>query len=227
MDVVLGNYRSEPGLWDELISLGTIHKYHQRTLLNIQGESSGVIFCLLSGKLKVIRLFPDGKERLVYIGYPPFIYGEYSYLSKWCNSPWRYPGCLIAEKNTVISAVPQEKAFAHFGERLDFIRMLIRIMFVKDSSLFTHSVSIGRSISFEQKLANILVNLNQFILCLNDERPVDNRISQLDLSGIMSTSRPSITRQLKKFASMGLVETSRYGVKVIDKAGLEKIQQGY
>jgi CRP-like cAMP-binding protein len=222
MAIVLGDYRSKQGLWEELISLGKIQEYKKKTFIHMQGQSTATIYCLLSGKFKIIKVFPDGKERIVYIGFPPFTYGEYSYLSKWCNSPWNYPGSLIAEKNSVISAIPMEKAFFHFGERLDFIQMLIRIMFRKEASLSAYS-AIGRSISFEQKLANILINIDQFVFSLNEEQKTNTIISQNDLAKLMCTSRPGITRQIKKFTLMGLVETSRYGVKVIDKVGLGKI----
>jgi len=223
MDISLGTYTAPSGLWDELISLTTSRHYNKNEIIQMQGEPPVTIYFLLSGKWKISNLFPNGEERLVYICYAPFMYGETSYLKKCGFGRGKYNSSLIAMTDCQVASAPADYIWDHFKDNPDFKDFLIQMLSLKSDGAYCQSLSIGTGLTFEQKTANVLLNINEFILSLNNNVRDTITITQNDLAKLMFAARPSVTRQLQKFVSMGLITTSRGNIIIKDREGLSKL----
>ena len=218
MDCSFKGYKIPDYLWKEIISLSERKMFHKNEIIQMQGEPVTTIFFFLSGKARISNLFPNGEERMIYICYAPFVYGEISYLLH----SGHYTTSLIAMSECEIAMVSGETLWSHFEQNQDFNVFLLYLTATKADSYHCQAIATGVGLTFEQKTANILLNVNKFILSLDGKyRNAD--ISQCDLARLMFTARSSISRQVQKFVSLGLVETSRGHIKIRDREGLARL----
>ena len=210
--------RITPRLTDELFELvkkeGRPVKYRQGEFLYYQNSSSPGIFCIESGKVKVFQIAGSGSETLLRIVTERAILGEASTFDGAESSP-----AAIALSPVTAYVVPQEKAEELIRKNGEFALFIVHSLIHKLKAQSDQLEKIA-GIKVMKRLAAILCTLDYYGI------PKDKdgwfQISQTELAGIVSTTRPNMTVLLNRLAEQGLIELKRNMIRL---TGEEKLEQ--
>ncbi|MBQ7921507.1 MAG: Crp/Fnr family transcriptional regulator [Clostridia bacterium] len=187
-------------------------KYPKGTTIHDGSECTGIII-VRSGCLRVYMLSDEGKEITLYRLYP----GDICILSASCvlNSI-TFDVFVDAEEESECCIVGG-CAFADISERVPQVKIFALettvsrfsdVMWVMQQILF---------MSMDRRLAIFLLDE----CAKNGEDTI--KLTHEQIARYMGSAREVVSRMLKYFASEGIVEVSRKGVLILDKAKLRKL----
>ena len=205
---------------DDLRSVGRGSSYGAGVTLFHEGDDAGPVIVLLAGRAKVASLSTAGREVIVAVRGPGDLVGEMSPLDGEPRS------ATVTTLEPVEALMVPGSAFAAFLERrprvaLVILRMVagrLRYADAQQADFATHDV-VGR-------VAHRLVEL-----CERFGTPGEGRIevalplSQEELAGWTGASREAVSKALQLLRSLGIVETGRRQVTVLDLDALRRRAQ--
>lgn len=164
------------------------------------GDQSENIYIIESGQIKLLTLSPTGKECLLSIYTSGDIFGEICL----CEINEHFETATAMEE-TFLKVIPRSRfIFRLSNDSLleDFIRYLV--MRISDQKqVITNLVTVDS----EQRLGKTLLQLAK---SLGEKHPrsiiIKHRITHEELSEMVGTTRPHITRFLRKFRKRNLIE---------------------
>lgn len=199
----------------ELVKSEGIHvRFRQGEFIYYQNSLSHGIYCIESGKVKVFQITGSGTETLLRIVTEGAIFGEASTFTGEESSP-----AAIALSPVTAYLIKKEKAEELIRSNGEFAMFVVKSLVHK---LMAQSDQLEKIAGEKvlKRLAAILCTLDYYGI------PKDNdgwfQVSQTELAGIVSTTRPNMTVLLNRLAEQGLIELKRNMIKI---TGEEKLQQ--
>ena len=176
------------------------------------GNCTGAIF-VKSGELRTYMLSEDGKEITLYRLYP----GDVCMLSASCVlQTITFDVFVDAETKSEVYII-SSGAFAKLTEENIFVE---NFALKKATERFSEVMWAMQQIlfmSFDRRLAVFLLDE------LSKSGGDTIKLTQEQMAKYMGSAREVVSRMLKYFSNEGLVEVSRGGVRVLDKASLRRI----
>jgi CRP/FNR family transcriptional regulator, cyclic AMP receptor protein len=177
----------------------TIVKYRTGETVFSQGSPADVVFYVLKGKVKLTVVSEQGKEAVVTIHGSDEFFGEgcLTGQARRLATAVALSDCEIMrlEKAAMVRVLHEESAFSRF-----FIdHLLTRTLRVEEDlvdQLFNSS---------ERRLARALLLLANFDKA-GTPTPINEKISQETLAGIVGTTRSRISQFMNKFRKLGLID---------------------
>ncbi len=216
-----GDFSKNLPFWDKmtpqqaqlLCSRTSLAEYEKgQTVHGSSGKCTGAVL-VKSGALRTYMLSEDGKEITLYRLYP----GDMCMLSA---------SCVLQTITFEVFVDAEEKSQCYIISPEVFAKIMQENLYVENFALkeatsrFSEVMWAMQQIlfmSFDRRLA----------VFLTDELAKDGgdtvRLTQEQIAKYMGSAREVVSRMLKHFAAEKLVEVSRGGVKVLDKAGLKAI----
>jgi CRP/FNR family transcriptional regulator, cyclic AMP receptor protein len=166
------------------------------------GDSAEMVYFIESGQIKLLMLSPEGRECLLAIHSAGDIFGEL---------------CLSGSGSRLETATAMEEASlkqipcSSFFERLKrdqlfegFVQYLA-VRIADQQQVIANLVTVD----CEQRLGKTLLQLARK-LGKHDPRSIriEHRISHEELSEMVGTTRPRISKFMQRFRNLGLIETS-------------------
>jgi CRP/FNR family transcriptional regulator, cyclic AMP receptor protein len=166
------------------------------------GDHAETIYFVESGQVKLLMLSPEGKECLIAIHAAGDIFGE---LCLSGISARRETATAMEE--TILKQIPRSSFFACLRRDLlfeGFVQYLAAR--IADQQQVIANLVTADS---EQRLGKTLLQLAQK-LGKQDSRSVriEHKISHEELSEMVGTTRPRISKFMRRFRILGLIETS-------------------
>lgn len=211
----LENFESFRGLSNQgktILAQGVIRKEcAQSSIALMKGQTVSGAYVVLSGRLRVFTLAPNGTEATLYFIAP----GETCVLALNCLfNDLLYPAWVQAEKPTVISLIPGAIYRKLFEQESTIQNMTVHALSSIVFRLMSELEQMHSS-HHKQRLANfILLHASSAGLL---------QMTQQQLAHHLGTTREVIARLLREFVAKGLVNTQRGALLIINAAELQQL----
>lgn len=187
-----------------------------RTIFSEDEEATG-FYVVISGRVKIFKLSPDGKEQILHIVGPGESFGEVAVFAG-----QRFP----AHSETI------EESRIFFFPRSDFIDLIKRNPLLAMNMLAVLSQRLRRLTTLIDSLSlkEVPGRLAAYLLYLSGQKSAGNDLS-LDitkgqLAGLLGTIPETLSRILAKMVKQGLIQTDGRRITIIDRHWLEELAEG-
>ncbi len=204
---------------DELAAVGrivSVRKVSKGQLLFLQGDTATGFYLLLSGKVRIYKASPDGKEYTLHMIHPGQMFAEVVLFQG-----TRYPANCIAMQDSQVAFFPKEQ-FLSLLENSP--RMSLKMIgglaaFVREFNQMVEDLS----------LKEVPARLAAFFVRERDRHRSDRfelDISKTDLARNLGTIPETLSRNLKKLREIEAVDVNGREVKILDVDRLQAIAGG-
>ena len=192
-------------------------KYKNGEVIFSEGDEASGFFVLLSGRLKIFKLSPDGKEQILHFVEPGDPFAE---VAMFAGS--KYPAHAEALKESLAIFFPRS-AFEKLIKRDPDLAMNMLAILSQRLKYFSRLVEDLSLKEVPQRLAAYLLYLSG---TGNNNLPVDLSISKGQLASLLGTIPETLSRILNKMASQGLVEVNGRRMKLLKMDALKSLASG-
>ena len=195
----------------DLLAQGAVRRKCDRSAIALmKGQAVSGAYVVLSGRLRVFTLAPNGTEATLYFIDP----GETCVLALNCLfNDLLYPAWVQAEESTAISLIPGAVYRKLFERETVIQNMTVHALSSVVFRLMSELEQI-HSTHHKQRLANfILLHASSCGLL---------QMTQQQLAHHLGTTREVIARLLQEFVANGLVRTQRGALLILDPAELQR-----
>jgi len=199
---------------DALMELSRIREHPRGELLFSDGEPASGFFVVMDGKVKVYKLSPDGKERILHIIHPGGTFAEAAIFGDGL-----YPAYAEPLQNSTLLFLPKEGFLNLLRENSQ-----VAINMIAGLSRFLRQFA-GQieELTFKDvpsRLARYLVQLSR-----GTKRTVELPISKSQLASNLGTVSETLSRTLRKLSEDDLIAVSGKRVEIFDFERLEELAE--
>ncbi|CAD5265500.1 MULTISPECIES: response regulator [unclassified Imperialibacter] len=210
---LLFNEAREAKAVDQLLAGKPMRTFRKREFIFMEGQTNNEVFFIRKGKIKTYKLNYEGKELITGIYKVADFLGHIYVLEERPNQEsaeaMEESELVIVPKVEFINAVYASKELAR-----KFIKLLAGTIEQTENRLLDLAYQ-----SVRQRVARSLITLCEPIpYCFVS-------VSRRDMSNLIGTATESLNRTLADFKDEGLVEILNNGIKILNKAKLERLAQ--
>lgn len=182
--------------------------YGKGEYIFMAGDKSGDLFYLMEGVLNVYQIDSNGKRFIFQNFTKPTLFGEvYSYLGE----PFDFD-CECASSCKILIIKDFRKIFEPPCPE-SFLRSYINFLSHKCLALSKKN-QITSQASLRQKIG-------KYLLETENQGKVKLSMKREDLADYLSTTRPSLSRELSKMADEGIIKVGGDFIEILDRNGIE------
>jgi CRP/FNR family transcriptional regulator len=190
-------------------------------LLFAEGEEARGLYAILSGRVKLYKMSPDGKEQILHVVSAPEAFAEAALFEE-----GTYPA--YAEALTACQLV--------FFPKADFLRLIERHprlgvnMIVSLSRLLKRFASLIEELSLKEvssRLAKHLLDLS--VRTARDGKKPDEvelDLTKTQLASRLGTVSETLSRTLTKMKAKGVIEVRGSRIRILNRPALEELAAG-
>jgi len=195
-----------------------VRKYYSRGQnFFAEGDDGIGFYIVLSGKVKVFKLSPGGKEQIFHILEAPEPFAEAAVFAG-----EHYPASAQALSETLVLFFPRQKFVALINQEpslaLSMLALLSRRL--RKLTLLVESLSLKE---VPGRLAAYLLYLHEHN---NDSATIELDISKNQMAGLLGTIPETLSRILKRMNDENLIKVTTRSIAILDKKGLADLSQG-
>lgn len=178
------------------------------------GEPSTGFYIVASGSVKIFKLSPDGKEKILHI----FGKGQpFAEVAVFSGDP--YPANALSLQKSHLLFLPKKEFIALIANKPDLALSMLAVMAAR---LRQFSVQIENL-----TLKDVPARLAGYILYLieeqGDAKSVDLDVSKNHLASILGATPETLSRVMARMAQEGLINVDGRTISIKDKKGLEDL----
>lgn len=199
---------------DALMGISRIREHPRGELLFSDGEEATGFFVVLDGKVKVYKLSPDGKERILHIIQPGGTFAEAAIFGNGL-----YPAYAEPLQHSKLLFLPKE---GFLGLLMDNGRIAIN-MIAGLSKFLRQFASQIEDLTFKDvpsRLARYLM-----VLSKGTKKVVELPISKSQLASNLGTVSETLSRTLRKLSEDDLITVAGKTVEILDFERLEELAE--
>lgn len=206
----------------ELETISTSKKYPKGSVIFSEDEEAKGFFVVISGRVKVYKLSPEGKEQILHIISPGQAFAEAALFDD-----STYPAFAESLAETRVLYFPRESF-------ISLIRKNPQISLNMIGSL-SHWLRKFVSLVEELSLKDVSARLSKYLLDLtaqsgrSSERgiEIELEINKGQLASQLGTISETLSRALKKLRDMGVIEVKGKRITILQRETLEDISSGF
>lgn len=216
-DTILFREISKPEI-ERMLQCSKSYKRHYKAGEYIfqQGDKPSKIFLLLQGHIHIAKDFASGKRDVLYLVEEGNVFGEMFLFGDMEN----YWYDAVAPVDVEILEIPWDFLY-HFCENAcKHHQMLTRNMleiFSRKEFHITKKLHIVSTASLRERIAIWLID------SMDSEGKVVMRMKREELADFLGVARPSLSRELMRMQSDGLIEVSKKCIYIKDKNSVEML----
>lgn len=192
-----------------------VRSYKKKNFIFMEGQTPNDLYFIEKGQVKTFKVNHDGKELITgihkdgdFLGFVPLleetVYNENAEVLEDSR-------IIIIPKTDFITMIYSSKDIAR-----KFIKMLSNNLEETENRLLDIAYQ-----SVRQRVASALLKMSETFN--QDDKGGVIKIARKDLSNMIGTATESLNRMLGDFRDEGLIEISGEGLKIINRAKLEKL----
>jgi CRP-like cAMP-binding protein len=181
-------------------------------LIQVEGDEAEAMYLVLRGQVKIMRTAPNGREQVIHIAAP----GQYINMVPLLDGGPN-PASVQALTDAVLLAFPAERVRGLMAHEPAFTLALLTDLAARQRRLV--------GLVDELALHTVQGRLAKLLLARAEaaERGVPiPPLTQADMAAQLGTVREMVSRTLRTFEGLGLIEMERGQIVVKDRAGLEE-----
>lgn len=197
---------------DALMGIARIREHPRGELLFSDGEEANGFFLVLDGKVKVYKLSPDGKERILHIIHPGGTFAEAAIFGNGL-----YPAYAEPLQASVLFFLPKD---GFLGLLMNNGRIAIN-MIAGLSRFLRQFASQIEELTFKDvpsRLARYLIDLSR-----GTKQTVLLPVSKSQLASNLGTVSETLSRTLRKLSDEDLISVAGKSVEILDFSRLEEL----
>ncbi|RMG94967.1 MAG: Crp/Fnr family transcriptional regulator [Candidatus Dadabacteria bacterium] len=206
----------DPEQLERVRAIARLVEAKRRDVIFREGDPVEGIFVLLSGRVKLYRLGPDGREHILHVVRPGQTFAEAAVFM-----PGGYPAFAEALEKTRAIVLPKAAFLALLREEpaisLAMIAALSRYL-----RQFVDRID-------DLSLKDVPARLARWFLATAREKGRefwDLDITKAELASQLGTAGETLSRTLRKFRDAGWIEVRGRFVKILDREALERVAEG-
>lgn len=182
-----------------------------------EDEQATGLYAVASGRVKIYKLSPEGREQILHIFGPGEVFGEVP---------------VFAGKIFPANADAMEESRVLFFPRDALIALIQKNPSIALSMLAVLSMRLRRFASMidDLSLKEVPGRLAKHLLYLNNQgkssSDLDLNITKGQLASLLGTIPETLSRILAKMVDNGLIETDGRRIRLIDKDGIQELADG-
>ncbi|MBU2951379.1 Crp/Fnr family transcriptional regulator [Tamlana agarivorans] len=205
---------------DELVRISgckTSHTIKKGEVIFEEGDVLNGVYCIKEGICKLSKLSENGKDQIVKMVVKGQLLGQRSLISEESSNLQA-----TALNDMEVCFIPKSEIFADLQKNPKFSFEVLKDMAhdLRDSDDII--VNMAQK-SVRQRLAETLIYIHENF-GTNPDDTLSVLLSREDYAGIVGTATESAIRVLSQFKKEGLIESVGKYIKIIDFAGLERVE---
>jgi CRP/FNR family transcriptional regulator len=203
---------------DRLYSLCTTERYAKGDYIFIECDQPRKLFVVVKGEVKLLKQTDDGREMIVEMAYPGEIFGEEAVFD---GQP--YPMTAQALEDVELLSISRADFFAFLRDNPDLALEIITEL----GARLREAQNTIRALAMERvdwRIGRVLLLLSKQA-GKEDKRGVsiDLPLTRQDLADMAATTVETTIRVLGNMKKMGLVETEKGRIVLLDRERLEEM----
>lgn len=211
-----GSGASEDDAFLEELRQRTVHTYRKKQVIYLEGQRPAFVYYVVSGKVKVYRSDPDGKDLITdihpageFFGYPALLEGK------------NFSDNAQALEDSGIVQIPRQEFTCWMNTRPEIARRFIRLLSREAAAREARLLNLAYN-SLRKRVANGLLQLASVDVAQGD-RLEPLAISRENLANIVGCATESLTRTLSDFRSEKLVDIRGGRIYLLDEGKLRNL----
>jgi CRP-like cAMP-binding protein len=206
-----------PQYYEELGSIVRIKEFAKNSLIFTDGDEGVGFYVIISGRVKIFKISPEGKEQILHILGPGEEFAEVAVFTG-----AHYP----ANAETLA----RSKLF--FFPKVGFVRLISNNPALAMNMLAALSLRLKQFSHMIEALSlkEVPGRLAAHLLYLSDQNEggmeLKLDIAKVQLAGLLGTIPETLSRILTKMNKQKLIESSGPDIRIIDRPGLEDLAAG-
>jgi len=195
-----------------------VRKYYSRGQSFFSEGDEGIgFYIILSGKVKVFKLSPEGKEQIFHILEAPEPFAE---------------AAVFAGEHYPASAQALSEAMVLFFPRQKFVELISREPSLALSMLALLSQRLRKLTMLVENLSlkEVPGRLAAYLLYLNNRHGlspvIELEVSKNQMAGLLGTIPETLSRILKRMTEEKLIKADARTISILDKKGLIELAEG-
>ena len=202
-------------------AIASLKQVVKRKILFSEGEETRGFYVVLSGKVKVYKVSPDGKEQILHVVNVPDSFAEAALFLEGI-----YPAFAEALSDSQLLFFPKR----------DFIRLIEKNpqlsinMIVSLSQYLKRFASLIEELSLKEVSSRIAKYLIDLSLRLSKEgkspKEVELDLSKTQLALKLGTISETLSRTLAKMKAKGIIDVKKNRILILNREALEELASG-
>lgn len=202
-------------------AVASLKRVGKKQILFSDGEEARGFYVILSGKVKLYKMSPEGKEQILHVVSPPEAFAE---------------AALFLEGNYPASAETLTDSQLLFFPKRDFIQLIERNpqlsinMIVSLSHFLRKFASLIEELSLKEvssRVAKYLIDLSlKSAKEGRDPREVDLDLSKSQLASKLGTISETLSRSLAKMKAKKIIGVKKNRILILNREALEAVASG-
>ena len=199
-----------------MIAVDSVFKKGQ-TIFTEGDEGTG-FYVAISGRVKIFKISPEGREQILHIFGPDEVFGEVP---------------VFAGQRFPASAEAMEESRIFYFPRAPLISLIKKNPSIALNMLAVLSMRLRRFTSLidDLSLKEVPGRLAAHLLFLSEQREgsvdLELTITKAQLASLLGTIPETLSRILTRMAGQDLIESDGPKIKILDKQGLEDLAKGF
>jgi CRP/FNR family transcriptional regulator len=201
---------------EDLRRIGSMRKLKKGEILFFEGDEATGFFVLLSGRVRVYKASPDGKEYTLHIISPGQMFAEAAIFGGSV-----FPANCIAMEDSTVSFFPRDGFISLItGSPQISLKMIIALSrFVREFNQQIESLSLKE---VSARLASYLLRASE--IAGTEKLTLETTKSELATS--LGTISETLSRNLRYLRDLGVVRVDGKTIEILDRDRLESIADG-
>jgi CRP/FNR family transcriptional regulator len=203
-------------------SIALLKKVRRKGVIFSEGEEAKGFYVTLSGRVKIYKVSPDGKEQILHVISAPDSFAEASLFLEGI-----YPAFAEALNDSQLLFIPK-RDFVHLIEKNPKLSLN---MIASLSHFLRRFASLIEELSFKEVSSRIAKYLIDLSLKLSREgknpKEVELDLSKTQLASKLGTISETFSRTLAKMKAKGIIDVKKNRIFILDRKALEELASGF
>lgn len=176
-------------------------KYKKGSVILVEDDSKNYMYVIFSGKIKVVRTNPDGKEQILVIRKKGEFFGEMTLLDGKSQ-----PATIIAMEDATVGLISKPDFEAYFMNNENVLKEIISMLCerLRESWMMLRVLSLSDA---ETRLRAVLAYVSS-IYGIKDQRGliIPFKMTHKDIADYAALTRETVSRLLSRLSQAGEIE---------------------
>lgn len=203
---------------NEIFDTKNIIRYKKGQCVYYEGARPQGVYCVLAGKLKVVKLYPEGKEQILHLVKEKDVLGLRCVMTR-----ESYSNSAITLEESEICYLTKERFFELFSEFPAIQKKVLEYVSVRMDLLENKIVCLSQYSVRERLALNLLLLSSYFGIEKDNEVLIDISLSREDMANMIGTATETVIRLLSEFKKEGILNFSGRKMTIVNIADLKKL----
>jgi CRP-like cAMP-binding protein len=202
-------------------AIALLKRVKRKGVIFSEGDEAKGFYVTLSGKVKIYKVSPDGKEQILHVINAPDSFAEAALFLEGI-----YPAFAEALSDSQLLFIPK-KDFVHLIEKNPKLSLN---MIASLSHFLRRFASLIEELSFKEvssRIAKYLIDLSSKLSKEGkNSREVELDLSKTQLASKLGTISETLSRTLAKMKAKGIIDVKKNRILILDREALEELSSG-